>query len=49
MDKATFNNCNGVTIVPANPSIDASDLTEIFTGKNINASQLRKEEWQRRK
>jgi hypothetical protein len=40
---------NKMTIIPADPSIDISDLTEIFTGKNINPSQLRNEAWQRRK
>jgi len=40
---------NGVTIIPADPTIDTSDLTEIFTGKNINPSQLRNEAWQRKK
>lgn len=40
---------NGVTIIPADSSVDTSDLTEVFTGKNINSSQLRNEAWQRRK
>lgn len=38
---------NGVTLVPADASVDTSDLTEIFTGKNINPAALRKEAWQR--
>lgn len=40
---------NGVTIIAGNSSIDSTSLSEIFTGKNINAKQLRKEAWQRRK
>lgn len=40
---------NGVSIIPANSSIDTSDLSKIFTGKNINSKALRKESWQRRK
>ncbi len=39
----------GVTIIPGDSSIDTSELTEIFTGKNINAMELRNEAWQRRK
>ena len=43
------NDVNGVTIISADSSVDASDLTTIFTGKNIDAEQLRKEVWQRKK
>ena len=39
---------NGVTIIPADASVDTSDLAEIFTGKNINSSQIRSEAWQRK-
>jgi len=39
---------NGVTIIPADKSIDASDLTELFTAKNLDAAKLRKEAWQRK-
>ncbi len=42
-------NLNGVTIIPADNSVDTSELSEIFTGKNINPSELRHEAWQRRK
>lgn len=42
-------NLNGVTIIPADSSVDASALNNIFTGKNINPEQLRKEAWQRKK
>lgn len=40
---------NGVTIIPADSSVDITELTEILTGKNINAAELRNEAWQRRK
>ena len=40
---------NGVTVIPANHSVDTSDLTKIFTGKNMDAGKLRKQVWQRRK
>ncbi len=42
-------NLNGVTIIPADNSVDTAELSEIFTGKNINPSELRHEAWQRRK
>ena len=38
---------NGVTIISGDSSVDTSELSEIFTGKNINASELRKAAWQR--
>lgn len=40
---------NGVTIIPADSAIDASELTTIFTANNINPVQLREEAWQRKK
>lgn len=39
---------NGVTLTPADSTIDASDLSEIFTGKKIDAKSLRKEVWRRK-
>lgn len=42
-------NLNGVTIIPADNSVDTTELTELFTGKNIYPLELRKEAWQRRK
>ena len=39
---------NGVTMIPADDSIDLSDMTEIFTGKNINPESLRVKAWQRK-
>ena len=47
--KSTTTSINGVTIVPADSAVDTSDLTKIFSGKNINAGELRKEAWLRKK
>lgn len=47
--KEKQSNLNGVTVIPADNSIDTSDLINIFTGKNINPQQLRSEAWQRKK
>lgn len=40
---------NKVAIIPADNSIDDSELSKIFSGKNINAAALRKTAWQRSK
>lgn len=40
---------NGVRIIPGDDTIDISELHEIFTGKDLDATQLRSSEWQRRK
>lgn len=40
---------NGVPLLPADSSIDTSDLGDIFTNKNIDPKQLRDEAWQRKK
>ncbi len=40
---------NGVTIIRGNPSIDISEMSDVFTGKNIDAKELRKAAWQRNK
>ncbi len=40
---------NGVTVIRGNPSIDISEMSDVFTGKNINAKELRKAAWQRNK
>ena len=40
---------NGVSIILADSSIDSSDLSKIFTGKNKNAKELRNQSWQRTK
>jgi hypothetical protein len=39
---------NGVTIIPADKNVDTSDLTKLFTGKDIDAAKLRKEAWKRK-
>ena len=36
-------------MVRGDSSIDISELSDIFTGKNIDAKKLRKEAWQRNK
>ena len=40
---------NGVEIVPGDHSIDITDLHTIFTGKALNANELRNSLWQRKK
>ena len=40
---------NGVTIVRGDSSIDISEMSDVFTGKNIDAKQLRNSAWQRNK
>ena len=40
---------NGVTVVPGDESIDVSELHEIFTGKQLNAAQLRSSGWERKR
>jgi hypothetical protein len=39
----------GVTIIPADSSIDTSELELIFSNKKIDAKQLRQSAWQRSK
>ncbi|MDR6782718.1 hypothetical protein ABIE26_000795 [Pedobacter africanus] len=40
---------NGVTMVPGDESIDISELHEVFTGKGLNATQLRSSGWERKR
>lgn len=40
---------NGVRVIPGDESIDISELHEVFTGKNLNAGQLRDSGWQRKR
>lgn len=40
---------NGVTIISGDPSIDITELREVFTGKNLDAKKLREEAWRRPK
>jgi len=36
---------NGVTLIPADSSVNVSSLTDIFTGRKINSKQIRTEAW----
>jgi hypothetical protein len=40
---------NGVPAIPGDSSIDISEMRNIFTGRNIDAKQLRQKAWQRGK
>ncbi len=40
---------NGVPIKKGDDSIDMTGLKQVFTGKNIDAKELRKKAWQRKK
>jgi hypothetical protein len=40
-------NINGVTIIPADSSVDTSGLETIFSSKSIDAKKLRTNAWQR--
>ncbi|QEC77321.1 hypothetical protein [Mucilaginibacter ginsenosidivorax] len=40
---------NGVTVIPGDETIDVSELHEVFTGKGMDAAELRKSGWQRKK
>jgi hypothetical protein len=46
--KSELFSINGVTIIPADKDVDTSDLTKLFSGKDIDAAKLRKEAWQRK-
>ncbi len=39
---------NGVPVTMGDPTIDISDLQEIFTGRNLDARQLRKDSWRKK-
>jgi len=39
---------NGVTIIPADNSVDVTSLSKVFSGKNIETKKLR-DTWQRKK
>jgi hypothetical protein len=45
--KEKFKKINGVSIIPADSSIDTSELESIFSAKNIDAKALRQKTWQR--
>jgi hypothetical protein len=38
-----------ITIIPGNPAIDTTDMLEIFSGRNLDAQELRKKAWNRKK
>jgi len=38
---------NGVTLIEGDDSVDVSTMSEIYTGKNLDASTLRTQAWQR--
>ena len=40
---------NGVPVIPGDSSVDTSAMNKIFTGKKIDAKQLRERSWQRSK
>jgi len=40
---------NGVTMIPGDEAIDVSELHEVFTGKGMDAVELRKSGWQRKR
>jgi len=39
---------NGVALISGDKTVDISPLVKIFTGKDVDASNLRKMAWQRR-
>jgi hypothetical protein len=43
------NNINGLTIIPADSSIDTSELKNLFSNRNIDSKKLRSDSWQRNK
>jgi hypothetical protein len=47
--KEQITKINGVSVIPADSSIDTSELESIFSAKNIDAKVLRQKAWQRTK
>jgi len=45
-DKKT--SVNGVTVIKGDETVDFSGLRDIFTGKGLDAIELRRSEWQRK-
>jgi len=45
--KKTLLTVNGVTIVLADKAVDTSGMEAVFSGRNIDASDLRAKAWQR--
>lgn len=40
---------HGVTIIPADDSVDVSELNSVFSNRKLDAHQLRMQAWQRGK
>jgi hypothetical protein len=40
---------NGVSVIPADSSVETTELETIFTGKNLDSKELRRKSWQRTK
>ncbi|MBP9153014.1 MAG: hypothetical protein KBF73_12075 [Flavobacteriales bacterium] len=40
---------HGVTVIPADDSVDISELNAVFSDRKLDASELRKKAWQRDK
>ena len=47
--KSDINLIKGVHIIPGDNSIDLTELHEIFTGRELDAAELRSSGWQRNK
>ena len=45
--KKTDKTVNGVTIIPADLAIDTSEMETIFSGRKMDATELRNKVWQR--
>jgi hypothetical protein len=45
--KTNVSSINGVTIIPADSSVDTSELETIFSGKHLDAKKIRNDAWQR--
>ena len=40
---------NGIPIIIGDPKVDIDELHDVFTGKGLDAEELRKTAWQRKK
>lgn len=40
---------NGVSVIPADSSVDTSELEKIFSNQNLDSKKLRQNAWQRSK
>lgn len=49
VSKSKANNKLNDILVPGDPSIDITDLKRIVTANNLDAKQLRKDTWERKK